>query len=312
MKFWTYLQGMMRYPAASQPWEDDLRPEDYQRIVRHIDDLGYDAIAVPEHIVMPLELGETMGHYWLEGLTSMAFIAGATKHVKVNCTMSVLPYHDPIVYAKAISTLDVMSGGRVMMGIGVGHAEEEFKALGVPYADRGRMTDEYLQVMKELWTADRPRYDGEWVQFDGIAFEPKPVSQPHPPIWIGGNSKAAIRRAARYGDGWNPWLITVDDLPELLEYLHDQPEFQERTREFDIALMLANLEVGENHHRATDGSEHGRAKVLTEKGQIIDAIGKAHDAGVTWTMLPAPMFADHFEYMDWLQWSAEEILPVFK
>jgi probable F420-dependent oxidoreductase len=302
----------MRYPAASQPWEDNLRTEDFQAIVRHVDDLGYDAIAVPEHIVMPLELGEALGHYWMEGLTSMAFIAGATRRVKVICTVSVLPYHNPIVYAKAIATLDVLSGGRVMLGIGVGHAEEEFKALDVPFADRGRMTDEYLQVMKELWTADRPAYEGEWINFDRIAFEPKPVSKPHPPIWIGGNTKAAIRRAARYGDGWNPWLITVDDLPDKLAYLHDQPEFQARAADFEIALMLANLEVGENHHRPTSGTGDGRARVPSDKGQIIDAIGKAHNAGVTWTMLPAPMFADQFEYMDWLQWVAEEILPEFK
>jgi probable F420-dependent oxidoreductase len=312
MKFWTYLQGLMRYPPATQPWEDDLRSQDFQTLVRHIDRVGYDAIAVPEHIVMPLSLGEAMGHYWLEALTTMAFIAGATERVAVNCTVSVLPYHHPVVYAKAIATLDVMSGGRVMMGFGAGHAQEEFEALGVPFADRGRMTDEYRRAMRELWSADRPTFEGEWVRFSDIAFEPKPVSKPHPPIWIGGNSKASIRRAVRYGDAWNPWQFTVEELPPMLEYLYAQPEYQQRDRPFDIAVMLANPAVNEEDHRPNDGTEDGRAHAPIEKHEIIDVIGRAQDAGVTWCTIPAPMFADMHEYMDWLQWAAEEILPVFR
>ncbi len=312
MKFWTYLQGMMRYPPATQPWEDDLRMADFQDNVQHIDNLGYDAIAVPEHIVMPLTLGEAMGHYWMEALTSMAFIAGATKRAAVTCTVSVLPYHNPLVYAKAISTLDVLCDGRVMLTFGIGHAEEEFKALGIPYKDRGRITDEYLAVMQELWTADRPSYDGEWIKFDDIAFEPKPISKPYPPIWIGGNSKAAVRRAAKYGDGWNPFAITAEELPPFLDYLHEQPEFQARERPFDIAMMLANPEVDEVSHLPIDGSKDGRAHVPVGTEQTIDGIGRLQDAGVNWTMVPPPMCKDRNEYKDWLQWVAEEIIPEFR
>src|SRR5439155_25984300 len=176
-------------------------------IARTAEELGYDAINIPEHIVMPADLVGTMGSHWPHALTTMAFVAGATSRIRVNSCVIVLPYHEPVVLAKAVSTLDVLSGGRLTLTFGVGHAEHEFEALGVPFHRRGRISDEYLEAMTVLWTEDAPAYHGEFVRFEGVHFDPKPVQRPHPPLWFGGNSPAAMRRVARYGTGWMPWLI---------------------------------------------------------------------------------------------------------
>src|SRR6266567_4427207 len=111
----------------------------------------------------------------------------------------------PVLTAKILSTIDVMSGGRIMVGVGAGWLEEEFEALGAPpFAERGKATDEYLQAFRELWTKDKPHFDGRFVKFTNIVFVPKPVQKPHPPLWVGGESGPAMRRAARLGNGWYP------------------------------------------------------------------------------------------------------------
>jgi probable F420-dependent oxidoreductase len=220
----------------------------------------------------------------------------------------VLPYHQPLPFAKAISTLDYLSGGRVRITIGVGHAEGEFRVLGVPYHERGRMTDEYLAALIELWTRDEPRFHGQYVDFENIAFEPKPTQQPYPPIWIGGNSRAAMRRAARH-DGWSPWLITPDQLPECLNYIRSQPDFEARTRPFDVAMSVSTLQVSE-HHQPLEG-DLGRRRVLAGKEEVIDAIGHLKDLGVTWTSVPLPS-TSVASYIEGLHWVAEEVMPHFR
>ena len=188
MKFSTGLPGLNRYPPISCEWEASLGAQDFQRVARTADELGFDSIAVSEHIVIPADMVELMGSFWSHAMTAMAFVAGATTRLIVDSTVIVMPYHDPVVFAKAVSTLDLLSGGRVRVSIGVGHAEREFEVLRAPFHERGRMTDEYLAAMIELWTSDEPEYHGTYVDFDGVAFAPKPVQQPHPPIWVGGNS----------------------------------------------------------------------------------------------------------------------------
>jgi probable F420-dependent oxidoreductase len=309
MKFSTGLPGLHRYPPISSEWEASMRAEDFQLVARTADELGFDSIAVSEHIVIPDDMVDLMGAFWSHAMTAMAFIAGATSRVIVDSAVIVLPYHDPVVLAKAVSTLDLMSGGRVRVSIGVGHAEREFEVLRAPFHERGRMTDEYLAAMIELWTSDAPAYHGTYVDFDGVAFAPRPVQQPHPPIWVGGNSPAAMRRAARH-DGWYPWLITVEQLPECLEFIRSLPEFEARTRPFDVAMPLTPLAVSEDH-RPLD-NDLGRALTLQGKQATVDAIGELQDIGVTWTSVPTPPTRSLTEYLESLQWAAEEIIPAFR
>ena len=135
----------------------------------------------------------------------MAYLAGVTTKMRLLTSVMVVPYRQPVLTAKLLSTIDLLSGGRAIVGVGAGWMAEEFPPVGAPpFEARGRATDEYLQIYKELWTADAPRYEGEFTSFDNILFHPKPVQKPHPPIWVGGESKPAKRRTVRHGDAWFP------------------------------------------------------------------------------------------------------------
>ena len=308
MKFSTGVPGINLYPPITNDWERSMRPGDYQLVARTADELGFHSLAIPEHIVIPNDMVGLMGPSWSHAMTAMSFVAGATSRIVVDSSVIVLPYHDPVVFAKAVSTLDVLSGGRVRVSIGVGHAEREFEILRVPFHERGTLTDEYLEAIIELWTSDAPEYHGRYVDFADVAFEPKPRQQPHPPVWVGGNSRAAMRRAARH-DGWYPWLITADEIPECLDYVREQPGFVERTRPFDVALPLTTLAVDE-HHRPLDG-ELGRAHVPAGMQAMIDAVGQLAAVGVTCTSVPMPPTRSLDEHLDHLRWVAEEIIPAF-
>jgi probable F420-dependent oxidoreductase len=135
----------------------------------------------------------------------MAFIAGKTRALRLISSVMILPHRNPVVTAKMLATIDVLSGGRVTVGVGVGWMREEFEALGAPDFDRrGAASDEYIRIFKALWTQDPASFHGEFYRFEAIRCLPHPVQKPHPPIWIGGHSKAALRRVARLGDGWHP------------------------------------------------------------------------------------------------------------
>ena len=309
MKFSTGLPGLNRYPPITWEWEASMGAEDFQLVARTADELGFDSIAISEHIVIPSDMVDLMGSFWSHAMTAMAFVAGATSRLIVDSAVIVMPYHNPVVFAKAVSTLDLLSGG----GSGSRSASDTRSASSrcsrAPFHERGRMTDEYIAAMIELWTSDTPEFHGTYVDFDGIAFAPRPVQQPHPPIWIGGNSRAAMRRAARH-DGWYPWLITAEQLPECLEYIRSLPEFETRTRPFDVALPLTPLAVSEDHRPLDD--DLGRAPVPQGKQATLDAIGRLQEIGVTWTSVPSPPTRSLTEYLENLQWAAEEIIPAFR
>src|SRR5437899_10074626 len=135
----------------------------------------------------------------------MAFVAAKTTRLRLVTSVMIVPYRNPVLTAKALATIDVLSKGRVTLGVGVGWMREEFEALGAPDFDRrGAVTDEYLRVFKTLWTESPASFSGRFYRFEALHCRPQPVQKPHPPIWVGGHSKAALRRAARFGDGWHP------------------------------------------------------------------------------------------------------------
>lgn len=153
----------------------------------------------------------------LEPLTFMGFLVGQTSTLQIGVSVLIVPYRNPVVTAKSLSTLDFLSGGRVIVGVGSGWMKEEFDALGVPFAERGAQTDEFIRVFKEIWTNPQPRFAGKYTQFSGITAYPQPVQRPHPPIWVGGNSKRAMRRALELGDGWQPGWSRPDQLSQELQ-----------------------------------------------------------------------------------------------
>jgi probable F420-dependent oxidoreductase len=161
---------------------------------------------------------EPTGDY-LEPLAALCFLAGRTRRIRVGTSVLVVPIRNPLVTAKMLATLDVLTGGRLIVGVGSGWLAEEFAVLGVPFEDRVARTEEYLRVFKEVWTNPKPRFAGRFVTFGEIGFEPKPVQTPHPPIWIGGHGARALRRVVDLGDGWKPVALRPPGAltPDLLE-----------------------------------------------------------------------------------------------
>ncbi len=193
-------------------------PENLSVLAATGEKLGFEVMWVNDHVVMPLsidsrypytdtgqfnEFGDT-GDY-LEQLTVLSFLASRTSTVKLLTSVMVVPYRDPVLTAKILATADVLSDGRVIVGCGAGWMREEFEALGrPPYEQRGSVTEEYIRIFKNLWTEQEPSYAGRYASYSDIAFEPKPLQRPHPPIWVGGESMPALRRTARVGDAWFP------------------------------------------------------------------------------------------------------------
>jgi len=196
------------------------QPDALASIARQGDKLGFFCMVMPDHIVQPRHIEsqypysvtgdiqqahQTASDERLEQVTTLAYLAGITERIRLVTSVMIIPYRNPILTAKMLATLDMLSKGRLILGAGVGWMEEEFELLDTPpFAERGAVTDEYLRAFIELWTKDDPKFEGKYVSFSGITFLPKPVQKPYPPIWIGGQSKPAIRRAARIGNCWHP------------------------------------------------------------------------------------------------------------
>lgn len=294
---------MLRLKAMTQPWEHAVTGADQTRMARCADEWGFDMIAVPEHFIIPNEHLELSGPHYLQSTIAQAYLAGATSRIMLNSCITVLPLQHPIVLAKNLATADWMSSGRMMVTFGVGWLKGEFDLLGVPFHERGRIADEYLAAIKELWTSDTPRFDGKYVSFDDVAFEPKPVQKPHLPIWIGGDADAALRRAAKFASGWWSFLTPPEQIADRLDFIKSQPEYDGRP--FDVVHGLGTTRVGEGH--AVQDDPHGRPGMSAS--EIVDRLSWLGEQGVTVSSVPIPQVRGVDEYLDYSQWVIEEIKP---
>ena len=192
-------------------------PERLGIIARKGEEFGFDTLLTGDHILVPKNIssvypytegGEFPGSgsgESMEQITLLSYIAGQTSKIRLVTSVLIVPHRNPLIAAKSLATLDLLSGGRLVVGVGVGWMREEFQALGLPpFEERGAVTDEYIRAFKVLWTEDAPHFQGKYISFDDISFLPKPVQKPHPPIWVGGESRPALRRTAELADGWYP------------------------------------------------------------------------------------------------------------
>ena len=188
---------------------------DLSAILQTAERVGFASVMVADHIVLPTQINSpypytVKGNFVSEGecfeqLAMMAFVAGRTEKMRIVSSVMIVPHRNPVFNAKALATIDVLSGGRVTVGIGVGWMEEEFKALAAAdFKHRGAVTDEYIAIFKKLWTGEPATHKGKFYSFDEVLCQPKPIQIPGPPIWIGGHTNPALRRVARFGDGWHP------------------------------------------------------------------------------------------------------------
>lgn len=307
MKFALGMPGLILYPPIASPWESEASPGDILRVARTADRAGWDWLTVSEHVVIPREMAGVMGPRFPEAVSAAALLAGATERIKILTYALVLPYRHPVMLAKQISTLDFLSGGRILLGAAVGHLEGEFRILNVPFEERGAMTDEYLRAMKELWTSPDPTFRGRYVRFEDIVFEPRPVQKPHPPILMGGNTRLAMRRAAALGDGWLPWLVRREALPGCLSYIREQPGFAERRARFEVVMPVSSLEVADYSHEI-----RGETRLLSGREELLEEINLLREAGATAVQVPPPRTSSVEQLLEWTEWFAAEIIPHFR
>jgi probable F420-dependent oxidoreductase len=193
---------------------------------------GIESLWTGEHVVLPDPQAPPSPappeFPMLHPSTILAYLAGVTERVKLGTGIVLLPQRNPVVLAKELGSLDVVSGGRLIFGLGVGYLEAEFRALGVPFAGRGARADEYIDAMKALWTQDAPSFQGKHVSFSGIQARPRPVQQPHPPFVVGGMSPAAYARATARGNGWYGFALDVDGTARSIEGLREAAKRVER------------------------------------------------------------------------------------
>ncbi|HXH13796.1 MAG TPA: TIGR03619 family F420-dependent LLM class oxidoreductase [Alphaproteobacteria bacterium] len=205
----------MRYGFYLQTRGATAKADDLATLITRGEALGFHSVMIADHVVFPTEIrspypytisGAFPGHGdALEQLTLMAFVAGISKTLRLVTSVMILPYRNPVLSAKMLATIDVLSKGRVTVGVGVGWLREEFEALHTPdFEKRGAVSNEYLQIFKTLWTQDPAEFAGQFYRFKRLRCLPQPLQKPHPPIWIGGHSRSALRRVAQYGDGWHP------------------------------------------------------------------------------------------------------------
>ena len=189
--------------------------------------LGYHLTMASDHIAITPDVQSRYPAPFYEPISLLGWLAGITSTIELGTTVLIVPYRNPLEIAKATANLDQLSGGRFILGVGIGWAQEEFKGLKVPFKSRGAITDEYLEAVKLLWTQDMASYEGKFASFKDVNTAPRPVQSPHPPIWVGGPSDAALRRTVRYGDAWHPVRISMDafknqGIPRLKEIAEEE------------------------------------------------------------------------------------------
>ncbi len=197
-------------------------PQDLVRLGVLAEELGFDSVWVNHHILHIGYVKERLGtRPYQDALITLTWLAANTSKVRLGTSVLVMPYLHPMVLAKQLATLDQFSNGRLIVGLGAGSLPEENAALGVPYGSRGRYCNEFLQVLRKLWSEDEASFSGEFFSFEDICSSPKPRQQPHPLIVVGGNRPAALTRVAHYGDGWHPMNVAPDGVRRRMQDLRN-------------------------------------------------------------------------------------------
>ena len=266
-------------------------------IARAAERAGFDSVSVTDHPFPQDEWMRSGGHHALDPFVALSFAAAATTRIRLLTFIYVLTYRNPFLSAKSVASLDVLSGGRLVFGVAAGYLEPEFEALGVPFAERDDLADEAVRAMKAAWRDENVHFEGRHFVARGHTALPRPLQKPHPPIWVGGNSKRAIRRAVELGDGWmpifnparhasrrrTPAIESAADIRERLAYAAEVAQRAGRTAPLEVALTARGL------------GSYGTPKF--DQGAFVADVVELKAAGVTYLNcnLPAVTCAEHVE-----------------
>lgn len=277
----------MRYGVYLYPPAGGGDPNDVVRLAQAAERLRFDSVWLGDHVAWPARFdpgthrdvgGKTPGPAVvnldvLEPLTMLSYLAATVTRVRLGIGVLIAPYRHPILAAKMLAMLDVLSGGRLIVGVGTGWLREEFPMLGAPpFEHRGSVTDEYLRSFVELWTEAQPHFEGTYGRVAGVVFNPKPVQKPHPPIWIGGNGAQALKRAATYGDGWMPLHQTPSEMQDKVSRLRELVQSTGR--------RSAHIGVSIGCRFRFAASSAGDDTLTGTITQVVDQLRRYEEAGV--------------------------------
>ncbi|MEE9285304.1 MAG: LLM class F420-dependent oxidoreductase [Dehalococcoidia bacterium] len=289
--------------------QEFVSAEGVMAISRAAEAAGFDAVAVTDHPFPEDEWMRSGGHHALDPFVPLSFAAAATTRLRLLTYIYVLPYRNPFLIAKSVASLDALSGGRLIFGIAAGYLEPEFEALGIDFGQRNDLTDEALRTMKVAWSQEAIHLEGNGFAARGHTALPRPVQQPHPPIWVGGNSKRAIRRAVELADGWipipnpksavgrrhTPAIESLDDLRHRIAYAREAAQAAGRTRPLEIATVAIGAE------------RFGTAQFSAD--QFTQYAAELHDAGVTYLNVGLPG-ESRGQFADNIAGFGQEMLPL--
>ncbi len=243
------------------------------------EELGHDSIWVMDHLFNTGYIRQRLDDQpYYHPLATLSYLSATTQRVALGTSVMVLPYHNPVAMAKYVATLDQMSDGRVILGVGVGAMTEEFEALGISMRQRGALTNESIAVMKELWTSQDPEFDSQRWHFADLKFAPKPKQKPHVPLWVGGASPGAIKRTATMGDGWHPTGLSPDDFRTASQELRQMAV--DAGRSGDAITMSVRVEVEAHGGPSSDRAQNRARLPGDDVERMIDGIRAYQNAGV--------------------------------
>jgi probable F420-dependent oxidoreductase len=235
MKLGLITPVLTRLPRAHAKWEPEAGIAEVERIAVEADRLGYEFLTCSEHVAVPVEIAKVRGGTYWDPLATFGYLAARTSRIRLATFVLVLGYHHPLSIVKRYGTLDVVSGGRLILGVGVGTLDEEFELLDVPMTGRGERADEAIRAIRASFGVEVPEFAGPTYSFRDLLVEPAGVQAP-PPIWIGGSTARSLRRAVELGDGWAPFAVSPDDVAAMLATARTTPAWDERAAPLDVIL----------------------------------------------------------------------------
>ncbi|MEV0594655.1 LLM class F420-dependent oxidoreductase [Nonomuraea cavernae] len=260
---------VVRFPGTHSEWEATAGADDLGRVAETADRLGYHHLTCSEHVAVPAEAARQRGGAYWDPLATLGYLAARTRRIRLATHVLVLGYHHPLEIAKRYGTLDLISGGRLTLGLGVGSLEEEFELLGVPFEDRGPRADEALAALRSSLSRREPEFHGRYYDYSGFVVEPHAV-QPRVPLWIGGQTRRSLRRATTHGDGWAPFGLPLDALATMLRET-DLPAA------FDVVLGISRpVDPTGSPDSATRALERVREAGATVAAVYVAATSAAH------------------------------------
>lgn len=287
-----------------EPWETRAGPVELAAVAQAADRLGYAYLACCDHVAIPRRLVGPMGATWYDPVSTLGWLAALTSRTRLLSHVAVAPLRHPLLSAKQYATLDLLSGGRLVLGVGAGHVQEEFETLGVDFHRRGEILTETIAALDLALREEYPEHPGPRFPFRDLAVSPRPAQSPRPPIWVGGSSPAAVRRAAAHAEGWLSQGDTLDTLPAQLELIRSVREREGRSGgAFVVNAIAPPLHVGE------PSWEIGRRSVAGKPEQLAELLRRYVAVGVTHLQL-RPRSRDAKEYLAQLELIATDVLPL--